>query len=71
VKLHAVSVSAEATGIGAIEASDIVKGFEIGEDSDVVIEPEELEELKLESSRSIDLLQFVDAVPAAVARRVS
>lgn len=47
-------------GLGPIEASDIVKGFEIGEDSYVVLEPEELEEIKLESSRSIDLVQFVD-----------
>ena len=47
-------------GVGPIEASDIVKGFEIDDDSYVVLEPEELEEIKLESSRSIELAQFVD-----------
>ena len=47
-------------GAGPIEASDIVKGFEIDDDSYVVLEPEELEEIKLESSRSIELAQFVD-----------
>lgn len=46
-------------GLGPIEASDIVKGFEIGDDSYVVLEPDELDEIKLESSRSIDLIQFV------------
>jgi DNA end-binding protein Ku len=47
-------------GIGAVEMNDIVKGFEIGDDSYVVLEPEELEEIKLESSRAIELAQFVD-----------
>ena len=47
-------------GIGPIETSDIVKGFEIDDDSYVVLEPEELEEIKLESSRAIELAQFVD-----------
>ncbi|MBI1868408.1 MAG: Ku protein [Methylocystis sp.] len=48
-----------APGLGPVEASDIVKGFEIGDDSYVVLEPEELDEIKLESSRSIELVQFV------------
>jgi DNA end-binding protein Ku len=47
-------------GVGPVEASDIVKGFEIDDDSYVVLEPEELEEIKLESSRAIELAQFVD-----------
>jgi DNA end-binding protein Ku len=46
-------------GLGPIEAGDIVKGFEIGDDSYVVLEPEELDKIKLESSRSLDLVQFV------------
>ena len=48
-------------GLGPVDASDIVKGFEIGDDSYVMLEPEELDEIKLESSRSIELLQFVDS----------
>ncbi len=47
-------------GIGPIETSDIVKGFEIGEDTYVVLEPDELDAIKLESRRTIDLVQFVD-----------
>ena len=47
-------------GVGPIEASDIVKGFEIDDDAYVVLEPEELEQIKLESSRAVELAQFVD-----------
>jgi DNA end-binding protein Ku len=46
-------------GVGTIDASDIVKGFEIGDDSYVVLEPEELDAIKLDSSRAIELVQFV------------
>lgn len=47
-------------GIGPIETSNIVKGFEIGDNSYVVLEPEELDEIKLESGRAVELAQFVD-----------
>ncbi len=46
-------------GVGPVEAADIVKGFEIDRDVYVVLEPEELESIKLESKRTIDLVQFV------------
>jgi len=49
-----------APGIGAVKAKDIVKGVEIDKDEYVVLEPEELDEIKLESRRTIDLVQFVD-----------
>lgn len=45
-------------GVGAVKSEDIVKGFEIEDDVYVVLEPEELEEVKLESKRTIDLVQF-------------
>ncbi len=48
-------------GLGPVDAGDIVKGFEIGDDSYVMLEPEELDEIKLESSRSIELSQFVNS----------
>lgn len=47
-------------GLGPIETSDIVKGFEIEDNTFVVLEPEELDELRLESKRTIELVQFVD-----------
>ncbi len=46
-------------GLGPVEPSDIVKGFEIDRDVYVVLEPEELDSIKLESKRAIDLVQFV------------
>lgn len=49
-----------APGIGAVRARDIVKGIEVDKDEYVVLEPEELDEIKLESRRTIDLVQFVD-----------
>ncbi len=48
-------------GIGKIDNSDIVKGYEIDKDTYVVIDPEDIDALKLESKKTIDLVQFVDA----------
>lgn len=49
-----------APGIGAVKASDIVKGVEVEKDEYVTLDPEELDEIKLESKRTIDLVQFVE-----------
>ena len=50
-----------AQGIGRIDNADIAKGYEVDTDTYVILEPEEIEALKLESKRTIDLVQFVDA----------
>src|SRR5215210_8762188 len=47
--------------IGKIENADIVKGYEVGKDQYVLIEPDEIDSIKLESKQTIDLVQFVDA----------
>lgn len=47
--------------IGEIDSSDIVKGYEVDTDTYVTIAPEEIDAIKLESKKTIDLLQFVDA----------
>jgi len=49
-----------APGIGAVKPKDIVKGVEVEKDEYVVLDDEELDEIKLESRRTIDLVQFVD-----------
>jgi DNA end-binding protein Ku len=49
-----------APGIGAVKAKDIVKGVEVDKDEYVVLDPDELDEIRLESRRTIDLVQFVD-----------
>ncbi|HYD14969.1 MAG TPA: Ku protein [Hyphomicrobium sp.] len=48
-------------GIGKIQSSDIVKGYEVDKDTYVTLDPEEIDAVKLESKKTIDLVQFVDA----------
>lgn len=48
-------------GVGKVENADIAKGYEVDTDTYVILEPEEIEALKLESKKTIDLVQFVDA----------
>jgi DNA end-binding protein Ku len=48
-------------GIGAVEAEDIVKGYEVEKGKYVLLTDEEIDEIKLEAKRTIDLVQFVDA----------
>ena len=48
-------------GGGEVDSSDIVKGYEINDDTYVLIEPDEIKALQLESERSLDLIQFIDA----------
>jgi DNA end-binding protein Ku len=48
-------------GVGKIESADIVKGYEVDTDTYVTLEADEIDALKLESKKTIDLVQFVDA----------
>ena len=48
-------------GIGKIDSADIVKGYEVDGDHYVLLEPEEIDAVKLESKKTIDLVQFIDA----------
>src|SRR5579862_727062 len=43
-----------------VEYSEIVKGYEVHRGQYVIVEPEELESLAPEASRSIDIEEFVD-----------
>jgi DNA end-binding protein Ku len=47
-------------GIGAVEADDIVKGYEVEKGKYVLLTDEEIDDVKLEAKRTIDLVQFVD-----------
>ena len=49
-------------GLGPIDNADIVKAYEIDEDTYVMLEPEELEAIKLESKKTLDL-QLLIAAP--------
>lgn len=48
-------------GVGKIDTADIVKGYEVDTDTYVTLEPEEIDAVKLESKKTIDLVQFVEA----------
>jgi DNA end-binding protein Ku len=49
-----------AEGVGPVKADDIVKGYEVGDDEYVLLTDEELDEIRLESRRTINMVQFVD-----------
>ena len=48
-------------GIGKIDNADIVKGYEVDKDTYITLDPEDIDAVKLESKKTIDLVQFVDA----------
>lgn len=50
-----------APGVGPVSADDIVKGFEVAKGEYVLLEPEEIESVRLESRKTLELAQFVDA----------
>jgi DNA end-binding protein Ku len=47
-------------GIGPIDRDDIVKGYEVEKGQYVLLDPEEIEGVKLESRKTLDLVQFVE-----------
>lgn len=47
-------------GIGPVDADDIVKGYEVDKGKYVLLSDEEIDDVKLEAKKSIDLVQFVD-----------
>jgi DNA end-binding protein Ku len=47
-------------GIGPVDADEIVKGYEVSKGKYVLFEDKELEEVKLEAKKTLDLTQFVD-----------
>lgn len=47
-------------GIGPVDADEIVKGYEVEKGKYVLFEDSEIDDVKLEAKRTIDLVQFVD-----------
>lgn len=56
-----VSYTKTVQGLGEIKSSDIVKGYEVAPDTYVTMDADEIDALKLESKKTIDLTRFVDA----------
>lgn len=47
-------------GVGPVDRDEIVKGYELSKGHYVLLDPEEIESVKLESRKTLDLVQFVD-----------
>ena len=47
-------------GIGPVDRDEIIKGYEVSKGEYVLLEPEEIENVKLESRKTLDLVQFVE-----------
>ena len=48
-------------GIGPVKTEDIVKGYEVEEDEYILLDPDEIDAIKLETKKTFELVQFVDA----------
>jgi DNA end-binding protein Ku len=48
-------------GVGAVDPDEIVKGYQYSKGSYVLLDDEELDAVKLESKKTLELTQFVDA----------
>jgi DNA end-binding protein Ku len=49
-----------APGVGPVDPDEIMKGYEVSKGHYVLLDPEEIEKVKLESKKTLDLVQFVD-----------
>jgi DNA end-binding protein Ku len=47
-------------GIGPVERADIVKGYEYSKGQYVTVDPDDIKRLKLETTDTIDIVEFVD-----------
>lgn len=52
-------------GIGLVKAEDILKGYETDEGSYLLLQPDEIEAIKLETRKTLELVQFVDQTEIA------
>lgn len=46
-------------GIGPVKAEDILKGYETADDEYLLLKPEEIEAIRLETKKTLELVQFV------------
>jgi DNA end-binding protein Ku len=50
-----------APGVGPVDRDEIMKGFEVSKGNYVLLDDEEIEAVKIESRKTLDLVQFVEA----------
>ncbi|MRX51483.1 Ku protein [Paracoccus sp. S-4012] len=46
-------------GVGPVKSEDILKGYEIGDNEYMLLKPEEIDAIKLETKKTFELVQFV------------
>lgn len=56
-----ISYDKVVSGIGPVDRDEIVKGYEVSKGNYVLLDNEEIEAVKIESKRTLELVQFVDA----------
>jgi DNA end-binding protein Ku len=49
------------TGVGPVDPEEILKGYELSKGNYVLLEQDEIEAVKIESRKTLDLVQFVEA----------
>lgn len=52
-------------GIGPIDSADILKGYEVGDDEYMLLDPDEVDAIRLETKKTLELVQFVGACEIA------
>ena len=57
-----VRYSKTAEGVGAVKATDILSGFEVSENEYLLLEPAEIDAIRLETKKTFELVQFVEAM---------
>lgn len=48
-------------GVGPVKSEDILKGYELGNDEYLLLEKDEIDAIKLETKKTLELVQFVGA----------
>ncbi|MDP1028337.1 Ku protein [Sphingomonas sp. KR1UV-12] len=56
-----ISYEKVVTGVGPVDLDDIVKGYEVSKGEYVLLDQDEIDAVKLESKKTLELTQFVDA----------
>jgi len=46
-------------GIGPVDTDDIVKGYEVEKDNYILLDPDEIDEIRLETKKTMEIVQFV------------
>ena len=46
-------------GVGPVKSEDILKGYEVGDDEYLLLEPDEIDAIRLETKKTLELVQFV------------